>query len=203
MGMDTIYFRNSEELRAWFAEHGDAQELWVGFYKKGGQTGITYPQAVDEALCAGWIDGVRYGVDDRRYRNRFTPRRPGSNWSQVNIRRVEELRAQGRMLPAGEAVFAARKEKKAAQYSYENRPQNLGEPYEEQFRAYPAAWEFYSAQSPSYRRSASWWVLGAKQEVTRQRRLAALIEASAQGTRIPALSGKRADRSQAEVDLGG
>ena len=111
--MDTIYFRSSEELRAWFAEHGDAQELWVGFYKKGaGETGITYPEAVDEALCAGWIDGVRYGVDERRYRNRFTPRRPGSNWSQVNIRRVEELRAQGRMLPAGEAVFAARKEKK-------------------------------------------------------------------------------------------
>ena len=86
MGMDTIYFRSSEELRAWFAEHGDAQELWVGFYKKGsGETGITYPEAVDEALCAGWIDGVRYGVDDRRYRNRFTPRRPRSNWSQVNI----------------------------------------------------------------------------------------------------------------------
>jgi uncharacterized protein YdeI (YjbR/CyaY-like superfamily) len=201
MGMDTIYFRSSEELRAWFAEHGDAQELWVGFYKKGsGETGITYPEAVGEALCAGWIDGVRYGVDDRRYRNRFTPRRPGSNWSQVNIRRVEELRAQGRMLPAGEAVFAARKEDKSGQYSYENRPQDLGEPYEEQFRAHPAAWEFYAAQPPSYHRSASWWVLSAKQEVTRQRRLAALIEASAQGTRIPALSGKRADSTQSESD---
>ena len=199
--MDTIYFRNSEELRAWFTEHPDAQELWVGFYKKGaGETGITYPESVDEALCAGWIDGVRYGVDDRRYRNRFTPRRPGSNWSQVNIRRVEELRAQGRMLPSGEAVFAARKEDKTAQYSYENSPQDLGEPYEGQFRAHPEAWAFYAAQSPSYRRSASWWVLGAKQEVTRQRRLAALIEASAQGTRIPALSGKRPDRSQGEKD---
>lgn len=201
--MDTIYFRSSEELRAWFAEHGDAQELWVGFYKKGsGETGITYPEAVDEALCAGWIDGVRYGVDDRRYHNRFTPRRPSSHWSQVNIRRVAELRAQGRMLPAGEAVFAARKVEKEAQYSYENRPQNLGEPYEGQFRAHPAAWEFYAAQSPSYRRSASWWVLGAKQEVTRQRRLAALIEASAQGTRIPALSGKRVDSTQKESDHG-
>jgi uncharacterized protein YdeI (YjbR/CyaY-like superfamily) len=201
--MDTIYFRSSEELRTWLAEHGDAQELWVGFYKKGaGEVGISYPEAVDEALCAGWIDGVRYSVDDRRYRNRFTPRRQGSNWSQVNIRRVEELRAQGRMLPAGEIVFAARKEKKEAEYSYENRPQNLGEPYEGQFREHPAAWNFYAAQAPSYRRSASWWVLGAKQEVTRQRRLAALIEASAQGTRIPALSGKRADSTQKEIDHG-
>ncbi len=201
--MEPIYFRSSEELRAWFAEHGDAQELWVGFYKKGaGATGITYPEAVDEALCAGWIDGVRYGVDDRRYRNRFTPRRPGSNWSQVNIRRVEELRAQGRMLPGGEAVFAARKEDKRAQYSYENRPQELGEPYEGQFRAHSEAWSFYAAQSPSYRRSASWWVLGAKQEATRQRRLASLIEASAQGTRIPALSGKRAESRQAAGDAG-
>ena len=201
--MDTIYFRSSEELRTWFAEHPDAQELWVGFYKKGtGETGITYPEAVDEALCAGWIDGVRYGVDDRRYRNRFTPRRPSSNWSQVNINRIEELRAQGRMLPAGEAVFAARKEKKDAQYSYENRPQDLGEPYDGQFREHPEAWAFYAAQSPSYRRSASWWVLGAKQEVTRQRRLAALIDASAQGTRIPALTGKRPDRSQGESEHG-
>ena len=201
--MDTIYFRSSEELRTWFAEHPDAQELWVGFYKKGtGETGITYPEAVDEALCAGWIDGVRYGVDDRRDRNRFTPRRPSSNWSQVNIHRIEELRAQGRMLPVGEAVFAARKEKKDAQYSYENRPQDLGEPYEGQFREHPEAWIFYAAQSPSYRRSASWWVLGAKQEVTRQRRLAALIDASAQGTRIPALTGKRPDRSQGESEHG-
>ena len=201
--MDTVYFRDSEELRTWFAEHPDAQELWVGFYKKGvGETGITYPEAVDEALCAGWIDGVRYGVDERRYRNRFTPRRPGSNWSQVNIHRVEELRAQGRMLPPGEAVFAVRKEDKSAQYSYENRPQDLGEPYEGQFREHTAAWEFYAAQSPSYRRSASWWVLSAKQEPTRQRRLAALIEASAQHTRIPALSGKRPDRSQGESEHG-
>lgn len=201
--MDTIYFRNREELRTWFAEHPDATELWVGYYKKGaGETGITYPESVDEALCAGWIDGVRYGVDERRYRNRFTPRRPGSNWSQTNIRRVEELRAEGRMLPAGEAVFAARKPEKEAQYSYENRPQALGEPYEGQFREHPAAWEFYAAQAPSYRRSASWWVLSAKQEVTRERRLAALIEASAQGIRIPALSGKRTDRGQGENDHG-
>ena len=204
MGMDTIYFRNSEELRTWFAEHADAQELWVGFYKKGaGETGITYPEAVDEALCAGWIDGVRYGVDDRRYRNRFTPRRPGSNWSQVNIRRVEELRAQGRMLPAGEAVFAARKENKTRAVLLREPPAGTGRAVRGASSASSRRrGTFYAAQSPSYRRSASWWVLSAKQEVTRQRRLAALIEASAQGTRIPALSGKRPDRSQGESEHG-
>jgi uncharacterized protein YdeI (YjbR/CyaY-like superfamily) len=190
--MDVIYFRTSDELRAWFAQHPDATELWVGFFKKSAaEKGISYPEAVDEALCAGWIDGVRYTVDDQRYRNRFTPRRPGSNWSQVNIRRVEELAAQGRMLPAGEAAFAARKEAKDKQYSYENRRQDLGDPYEQQFRQHPEAWIFYAAQPPSYRRTAAWWVLSAKQEATRQRRLASLIEASTQGTRLPELSGAK------------
>jgi uncharacterized protein YdeI (YjbR/CyaY-like superfamily) len=190
--MDAIFFRTSDELRAWFAQHPDATELWVGFFKKSAaEKGISYPEAVDEALCAGWIDGVRYTVDGERYRNRFTPRRPGSNWSQVNIRRVEELAAQGRMLPAGEAAFAARKEAKEKQYSYENRPHALGEPYEQQFREQPEAWTFYAAQPPSYRRTAAWWVLSAKQEATRQRRLAALIEASAQGTRLAQLTGKK------------
>jgi uncharacterized protein YdeI (YjbR/CyaY-like superfamily) len=190
--MDVIYFRTSEELRAWFAENPDAPELWVGFFKKGAaQTGITYAQAVDEALCAGWIDGVRRGVDGERYCNRFTPRRKGSSWSDVNIRRVAELEAQGRMLPGGLAAFAVRVEAKSRQYSYENRPQTLGEPYEQQFQQHEAAWAFFTAQPASYRRSAAWWILSAKQEATRQRRLGALIEASAQERRLPELSGKK------------
>ena len=112
MGMDTMYLRSSEELRTWFAEHSQAQELWVGFYKRVPAKRASRTPRRWTRRCRGSIDGVRYGVDDRRYRNRFTPRRPGSNWSQVNIRRVEELRGQGRMLPAGEAVFAARNEKR-------------------------------------------------------------------------------------------
>lgn len=188
---DAVFFRSSEELRAWFLAHPDAAELWVGFFKKGAaERGITYAEAVDEALCAGWIDGVRHGIDANRYCNRFTPRRRGSNWSAVNIRRVEELRALGRMLSAGEAAFAARDQAKPRQYSYENRPQDLGEPYEGQFREQAEAWAFYAAQPPSYRRSAAYWVLSARQEETRQRRLQKLMAASAHGERLPELSGK-------------
>jgi uncharacterized protein YdeI (YjbR/CyaY-like superfamily) len=153
---------------------------------------------VDEALCAGWIDGVRYTVDSERYRIRFTPRRKGSNWSQVNIRRAEELTAQGRMSPAGAAAFAARAEVKDKQYSYENRPRELGEGYEQQFRRHPEAWAFFAVQPPSYRRTAAWWVLSAKQETTRQRRLSALIDGSAQGLRLAELSGKK---RQAAIDI--
>jgi uncharacterized protein YdeI (YjbR/CyaY-like superfamily) len=190
--MDTLFFRSGDELRAWLLRNSVASELWVGFFKKSAaETGISYAQAVDEALCAGWIDGVRQTVDRDRYRIRFTPRRSGSNWSAVNIRRCEELLAAGRMLPAGQAAFAARKHAKSRQYSYENRPKELGEPYEQQFRQHVEAWTFYVAQPPSYQRTATWFVLSAKQETTRQRRLAALIEASAHGERLAAISSKK------------
>ena len=186
--MDVTFFATAEELRHWFEAHHDtATELWIGFHKKGaGKPGVTYPEAVDEALCFGWIDGVRRSLDETSYSNRFTPRRRSSNWSGVNLKRVEELTALGRMRPAGIRAHAAR-DRRAAEYSYESADRGLGQEYEERFRSHPAAWEYFQAQPPSYRRTASWWVMSAKREETRQRRLATLIEDSANGQRIALL----------------
>lgn len=182
------FFPTAAAFRAWLAEHAATErEVWVGFYKKGaGKSGITYPEAVDEALCAGWIDGVRRGLGAESYTNRFTPRKPGSNWSAVNIRRVGELRDLGRMHPAGLAAFERRTSDAGRQYSYEN-TRGLDGPYEARFRANAAAWAFFEAQPPSYRRVTSWWVLSAKREATRQRRLATLIADSERGERLAGL----------------
>ena len=150
---------------------------------------MTWPEAVDEALCFGWIDGVRKSIDETSYAIRFTPRKTRSTWSAVNIRRVQELTAQGRMRPAGLRAFAARVEGKSGIYSYEQRDvAELGDPYERQFRANSAAWDFFQAQAPSYRKAAIWWVVSAKKEETRQRRLTALIDDSAAGRRIASLT---------------
>jgi uncharacterized protein YdeI (YjbR/CyaY-like superfamily) len=184
--VEVRFFPEQRLWRQWLEEHHDkADELWVGFYKTGsGRPSITWPQSVDEALCFGWIDGIRKTIDQESYRIRFTPRRKGSSWSAVNVRRVGELIELGLVHPAGRKAFDERVAAKTGTYSYENRPAELPEPYAGRFRAHPTAWRFFQAQPPSYRRTCVWWVVSAKQEATRERRLAKLIEDSAQGRRI-------------------
>lgn len=183
------FFKTPAEFRKWLHKnHPSETELWLAFYKKdSGRPSVTWPEAVDEALCYGWIDGVRKSVDDISYTIRFTPRKPGSIWSLVNIRRVNELTKLRRMMPAGLAAFETRDEERAKKYSYENRPRQLGDPYEKKFRANKKAWEFYQSQPAGYRRVSSFWVTSAKQEETRLRRLEQLIAYSAKGERLPQL----------------
>jgi uncharacterized protein YdeI (YjbR/CyaY-like superfamily) len=183
---DGIYFASPEGFRAWLEEHHErATEVWIGYWKKHtGKPSLTWSQAVDEALCFGWIDGVLRRVDDERHMQRFTPRKPTSNWSAVNVAKVEQLRAEGRMRPEGEAAFALRREAKTGVYSYEQRHLAAFEPEQEQrFRANAAAWEYWSAAPAGYRKMATWWVVSAKKPETRERRLAKLIEVSAAGRR--------------------
>lgn len=182
--MNPIFFESPSELRDWLDEnHDQAQEIWVGFYKKGsGKLGITYKEALDEALCYGWIDGIRKTVDEERYTNRFTPRKPKSNWSAVNIKRVGELQALGRMKPSGLREFEKREPSRV--YSYETNVRDLDPALEQRFRANPQAWDFFQAQPPSYRRTIQFWVMSAKQEETRLRRLEKLMEASEKGKRL-------------------
>jgi uncharacterized protein YdeI (YjbR/CyaY-like superfamily) len=178
------FFRSPPDLRKWFEKHHSAAaELWVGFHKKGtGKASVTWTESVDEALCSGWIDGVRKRFDDDTYTIRFTPRKPGSIWSALNIRRVQELTAQGRMLAAGLKAFEAREAARSRIYSYEQeRPPGLDEALEKQFQANKAAWKFFQEQGASYRKKACWWVTSAKQEQTRRKRLDRLIAESAQG----------------------
>ena len=182
------FYATPAEWRAWLEEHHDAErEHWVGFHKRGtGEESITWAEAVDQALCFGWIDGVRKGVDEGRYAIRFTPRKRSSRWSLVNVRRVGELTAAGLMRPAGRAAFEARTQE--GTYSYEQRDEaRFDEPREALLRADEAAWAFFSAQPPWYRRTATFWVMSAKREETRDRRLRVLIEDSAQGRRVAPL----------------
>jgi uncharacterized protein YdeI (YjbR/CyaY-like superfamily) len=191
VSQDAIYFANPAELRAWLEEnHATAPELWVGYYKKAtGRPTVTWVEAVEEALCFGWIDGKLQRIDDERHRQRFTPRRKGSNWSAVNIAKVAELREQGRMTPAGEAAFEARPSDEPTAVSYERRYELAFDADQEaEFRANDAAWAWFSEQRPSYRALATFWVLDAKRPETRARRLATLIECSAEGRRVPQLT---------------
>lgn len=181
------YFKNPAALRRWFAQHaGTATELVVGFMKvDSGSPSVTWPEAVDEALCVGRIDGVRHRIDDARYQIRFTPRRPGSNWSAVNLRRFEALQAAGRVTPAGAAAHAARTEARSRTASYEQEtPPELDAAEVAQFKRPAGAWAFYEALPPSHRRRLTWWVVSAKRPATRQKRLATVIEACAQGKRL-------------------
>lgn len=191
MGEEAIFFSTPHELRAWLEEHhSTATELWVGYYKKAsGRRSLTWSEVVDEALCFGWIDGKAQRIDEHRYRQRLTPRRRSSNWSAINIAKVAELRAQGRMTPAGEAAFAARREDRSEVYSYERRHEAAFDAEQEAtFRGNAPAWEWFGAQTPSYRTTATFWVVSAKRPETRARRLAMLIECSGDGRRVPALS---------------
>lgn len=190
--MEPLYFATPAEWRAWLlAHHATRPELWVGFYKKAsGRASITWPESVDHALCFGWIDGIRKRVDQRRYVIRFTPRRPGSVWSAVNTRRVAELEKEGLMHPTGRAAFGKKTASRSGIYAYEQQRKTaaLGRAHQALFKAEPAAWDFFRSQPPSYRRTSSWWVISAKQETTRLRRLNALIRESARGRRIEAMA---------------
>jgi uncharacterized protein YdeI (YjbR/CyaY-like superfamily) len=172
------YFRTPLAFRGWLQRnHLEAAELWVGFYKRTtGRPSITWPESVDEALSFGWIDGVRKRVDEERYCIRFTPRKRSSIWSAVNTRRARVLISEGRMRPAGLKAFEARKENRSGVYSFEQRPRSLDPPYERTFKKNERAWAFFQAQPPWYRRTSIWWVVSAKKEETRLRRLSTLIE---------------------------
>jgi uncharacterized protein YdeI (YjbR/CyaY-like superfamily) len=185
------FFSSLSAWRAWLAEHHDeAGELWVGFYKReSGKPSITWPEAVDGALCFGWIDGIRKSIDDVRYKIRFTPRNARSIWSAINVKRATELSAQGLMHAAGLAAFHQRDGNRSEIYSYEQRKAaRLPAAYERTFRRNAAAWKFFQTQPPGYRRICSWWVISAKKEETRAKRLAALIDHSGHQRRLPALT---------------
>jgi uncharacterized protein YdeI (YjbR/CyaY-like superfamily) len=181
------FFRDAAALHRWFAaHHASATELLLGYWKVGsGKASVTWPESVDEALCVGWIDGVRRRIDELSYSIRFTPRKLTSTWSAVNIARVAALQAEGRMQPAGMAAFAARRENRSGIYSFEQRTVELPEAYASQLQAHDAAWADFQARPPSYRKAAMWWIVSAKQETTRTRRLQRLIDCSARGEKIP------------------
>jgi uncharacterized protein YdeI (YjbR/CyaY-like superfamily) len=182
-----IFFAKPSAFRAWLEKHHlGAKELLVGFHKKGtGTRSVTWPESVDQALCFGWIDGVRKRLDDERYTIRFTPRRPASTWSTVNIKRVAELEKLGLMRPAGLAAFDRRSEEKSRIYSYEQRyTATLEDAHLKRLKSNKKAWAFFQAQPPWYRRVAIYRVVSAKKEETRLKRLDALIAAFAKGRRI-------------------
>lgn len=183
---EPVFFADAAAFRDWLAAHAaTAPEVLVGYWKVAtGRPSMTWPESVDEALCYGWIDGVRRSLGDEAYCIRFTPRRPGSVWSAVNVRRVPELAAEGRMTPAGLAAWEARGAANETGYSYERVEAALPPEYEAVLRAAPGAAAFWDAQPPGYRRLAAHWVVRAKQEATRERRLAALVEACVKGERV-------------------
>ena len=185
------FFATLAEWRAWLeVHHADTEQLWVGFYKRdSGRPSITWPESVDGALCFGWIDGVRHSIDAIRYKIRFTPRKPRSTWSAINIKRAKELSKLGVMHAAGLAAFEKRDGDKSAIYSYEQRKTaRLPPAFEKQFRTHADAWAFFQSQAPWYQRTSALWVISAKKEDTRLRRLATLIDCSARRVNIPALS---------------
>jgi uncharacterized protein YdeI (YjbR/CyaY-like superfamily) len=191
MTLKPRFFASPSAWRAWLEEHyADTEELWVGLYKReSGRPSITWPEAVDGALCFGWIDGIRKSIDDISYKIRFTPRKPRSVWSAINVKRASELSNTGLMHSAGLAAFQKRDEKRSEIYSYEQRKRaKLPDVYTKQFRNQPVAWAFFQAQPPGYKRICSWWVISAKKEETRLKRLAELIEHSAHQRKIPVLS---------------
>jgi uncharacterized protein YdeI (YjbR/CyaY-like superfamily) len=188
--MKTLFFATPADFRAWFEQnHASKQELSVGFYKRdSGRPSITWPESVDMALCYGWIDGVRNSIDAVSYRIRFTPRKPTSTWSAVNVKRVAKLTRLGLLRPAGAKAFAARKRDKMGIYAYEQRTNaRLSPAHEKQFRANQKAWGFFQSQPAWYRRTAAYRVISAKQEATRQKRLADLIKVSGAGLSIKEL----------------
>jgi uncharacterized protein YdeI (YjbR/CyaY-like superfamily) len=184
------FFATPAELRAWLREnHAVLSELWVGFYKRGsGRPSITWPESVDQALCFGWIDGVRKSLDESSYVIRFTPRKPSSTWSAINIKRARELAEEELMSPSGLAACERRSDERSAIYSYEQRKlAEFSEAQKKRFAANRKAWAFFQNQPPWYRRTATFWVTSAKKEETQAKRLATLIEASAKQRSIAPL----------------
>ena len=191
-----LFFSSPSAWRAWLKKHhADTEELWVGFYKRhSARLSITWPESVDGALCFGWIDGVRKSIDDISYRIRFTPRRRRSVWSAVNVRRATELSTLGLMHPAGLTAFENRDDNRSAIYSYEQRKNaKLPPAYEKEFRRHPVAWKFFRAQAPWYQRTSTYWVISAKKEETRLKRLGLLVDHSERQQKIPPLAGPPRD----------
>ena len=185
--MKPRFFKSAAEFRAWLEEHhAVARELLVGFHKRAtGRPSLTWPQSVDEALCFGWIDGIRRRIDDERYSIRFTPRRPGSIWSRVNTRRMAVLQREGRVHEAGVTAFRQRDPKKTGVYSFDReQAASLPPEFERRFRANKAAWAYFESAPPWYRRVTTHWVTSAKRDATRERRLAHLIDCSARNKKI-------------------
>ncbi len=182
--MKPIFFAKQSDFRKWLIKnHRKETELIVGFYKVGsGKPSMTWSQSVDEALCFGWIDGVRTSIDKERYQIRFTQRKPASNWSAVNIKKVEELTKQGLMQPSGLASFEKRKEEKSRIYTYENEEEKLPPKFEKQLRANKKAWSYFQSLAPSYKKLSIGWVIRAKQEPTQLKRLSELIADCEKGT---------------------
>ena len=185
------FFATPAAFRRWLAaNHAKADALWVGFRKVGtGKPSVTWPQTVDEALCFGWIDGKRQRIDEESYRIRFSPRKKGSRWSAVNVRNAQRLERAGRMTVAGRAAFGDRSSRRTAKASYEQGDRAKLDPASaRKLKADGAVWAFFSAQTPSYQRAAAWWVVSAKREETRARRLGLLIEHSRAGRKVPPLT---------------
>lgn len=187
------FFRDARAFRDWLDKNHDRRdELWMGYYKKSsGRAGLTYMDALDEALCFGWIDGVTKSIDEQRYAQRWTPRRPGSIWSKRNIGKVESLKAQGRMTDAGLAAYEQRTSKKSGIYSFEQDKVELTPEFEQRLRSKKAAAAFFDSQPQWYRRTTIWWVVSAKKPETRERRFAELLRASSAETWVGPLQKDR------------
>jgi len=190
--MKPRFFSTPAQFRQWLERNHDREtELLVGFHKKAsGKKSVTYNEALDEALCFGWIDGVRKNLDETSYTIRFTPRKSRSIWSNVNVNHVERLIKAGRMHAAGLEAYARRDPERTGIYAFENRPKELAPDYEKTFRANKTAWKFFEQQPPWFKRTAIFWVMSAKKEETQVRRLDQLIENSANGVRAGAIPGK-------------
>ena len=184
------FFRSSADFRRWLEKnHDKASELWLGFHRKdSGKRGLTYHEALDEALCFGWIDGIRKKLDESSFTNRFTPRRPGSIWSNVNVAHVERLTRAGRMRPSGIAAFEAKDDARTGVYSFERENAKLDPDMELRFRKNRTAWKYFQAAPAYYRKLVTWWIVSAKRVETREKRLAVLIDCSARESRLPQLT---------------
>jgi len=191
--MKPKFFSTRDEFREWLEQnHDKVSELLIGFHKKSsGKKSITYPEALDEALCYGWIDGVRKKLNETSYVQRFTPRKPTSIWSLINVRHVERLKKERRMQPPGLKAYALRDPKRTGIYSFENRPRELSPAYEKRFRQNKQAWKFFEEQAPYYKRLLIFRIMSAKKEETQIRRLEELIECSAKGHRLGLMTTKR------------
>ena len=185
-----LFFPTQSSFRKWLKKnHDKAKELLVGFYKvNSGKPSMTWSGSVDEAICFGWIDGVRRSIDVERYSIRFTPRKPGSIWSAINIQKVQDLSKKGMMHPAGMAAFAKREERKSAIYAYEKAPESFSDDFFQRFKSNKKAWQFFENMAPSYKRSAIHWVMNAKQERTKLKRLDELITDSESARKIKRLN---------------
>ena len=194
--MKPKFFKNQKELRKWFEKNQDKEkEIIVGFYKKdSGKANFTWSQSVDQALCFGWIDGIRKSIDEDSYMIRFTPRNPKSNWSTVNIKKINELTKLGLMHPAGIEVFKKREEKRSEIYSFEQNKVKLSKTYELKFKSNKKAWKFFQSLPPSTKKPSIWWVISAKKEETQIKRLDTLIKSSEEKTVLPQLKWSKKEK---------